>query len=228
MTRILKQCAYCGSADGLTDDHVPPKNVFPKPRPNDLITVPACATCVAGTPKDDEYFRLKLCMSEQVGTDANARRNRDTIFRSLQRPEAIGLKTAFVSDIRTVRLRTAAGLDVGTRLAFDVDLGRVFRVVERTVRGLFFHQTQRRLDANYDVRIFSDDTVTDNPADVLEELRDTILIPLAQKLPTVIANGAFHYRFHITDEDPNVSVWGLSFYQRVPFLGLTGPRAKAA
>lgn len=228
MTHPANQCAYCGATDSLTVDHVPPKNMFPKPRPNDLITVPACSTCNSSASKDDEYFRLKLCLSEQVGTDANARQNRDSIFRSLERVEAIGFRTAVVSDIRTIAVRTASGLQLGTRLGFNIDLPRVLRVVERTVRGLFFHETEHRLDPNYDVRIFSDDTLTENSSEILEELRNTILIPLAQKSPTVIANGAFHYRFHITDEDPFLSVWGLSFYERVTFLGLTVPHVKTA
>jgi len=228
MTRTASQCAYCGATDSLTVDHVPPKNMFPKPRPNDLITVPACSTCNSSASKDDEYFRLTLCLSEQVGTDANARQNRDTIFRSLERDEAVGFRTALVADIRPVRIRTPTGLDLGTRLGFDVDLQRIFGVVERTVRGLFFHEAKRRLDPNYDVRIFSDDTLIENSPEVLKELRNTILIPLAQKSPTVIANGAFHYRFQITDEDPSVSVWALSFYEGVSFLGLTGPHVKTA
>jgi hypothetical protein len=40
-----------------------------------------------------------------------------------------------------------------------VDLKRVFRVVERTVRGLFFEETRRRLDPAYDVRVQSNDTL---------------------------------------------------------------------
>jgi len=210
----------------VTDDHAPPRNIFPKPRPSDLITVPACLNCNASTSKDEEYFRLKLCLGEQVGDNAAARKNRATIFRSLERPQAAGLRRSLVSDIRTVQVRTPAGIYLGRRLAFDVDIERIFRVVEKTVRGLFFNETGQRLHPGYEVRVHSDDTLRDEPAEVLEEWRQTIIIPLAHKTAKVIGNGTFSYRFHVTGEDPFLSVWALTFYSKVSFLCLTGPRER--
>lgn len=49
-------CFNCG-APSETRDHVPPKGVFPAPRPKQLITVPACRKCNNSTKLDDEYFR---------------------------------------------------------------------------------------------------------------------------------------------------------------------------
>ena len=33
MAQRLEECVYCGSKENLTDEHVPPKLVFPKPHP---------------------------------------------------------------------------------------------------------------------------------------------------------------------------------------------------
>jgi 5-methylcytosine-specific restriction endonuclease McrA len=60
MKRDRSLCIYCGAAEDLTVDHVPPKNLFPKPRPSDLITVPACRTCNKSYERDDDYFRLAM------------------------------------------------------------------------------------------------------------------------------------------------------------------------
>jgi 5-methylcytosine-specific restriction endonuclease McrA len=57
-----KTCAYCGSPTDLTRDHVPPKNLFPLPKPVNLITVPACKKCHSETSQDDEYFRVKILL----------------------------------------------------------------------------------------------------------------------------------------------------------------------
>jgi hypothetical protein len=54
-------CVYCGATENLTEDHVPPQCLFPKPRPR-LIKVPACKACHAPTSKDDEYFRMGVCI----------------------------------------------------------------------------------------------------------------------------------------------------------------------
>jgi hypothetical protein len=220
---LPKDCTYCGSGENLTDDHVPPKNVFPKPRPSDLVTVPACKKCNEDISEDEEYFRLKLCLSEQVGNSPDARKNREVILRSLKRPEATGFKQSFLSDIRSIWHRTPAGIYRGKRLAFEVDLHRIFRVVEKSVRGLFFHETGNRLHPSYMVNIHSNETLEECSAELLEELKQTIRIPLAQLSPRIIGNGVFSYRCHITKEDPFFSVWSLTFYEQVSFLCLTGP-----
>lgn len=50
------ECYLCGNPS-TTRDHIPPLGIFPKPRPDNLITVPACGNCNAKTTLDDEYFR---------------------------------------------------------------------------------------------------------------------------------------------------------------------------
>src|SRR5262245_49176576 len=106
----MKACVYCGATDNLTDDHIPPKNLFPRPRPSNLITVPACLTCHSTTSKDDENFRLRLCMSEQVGRHSEAKKAREAAFRALLRPQARGFKAGFLSDVRQISLWTQSGL----------------------------------------------------------------------------------------------------------------------
>ena len=46
----LGPCVYCGRKRRLTLDHVPPQNLFAKPRPTP--TVPSCAPCNSGSSLD--------------------------------------------------------------------------------------------------------------------------------------------------------------------------------
>jgi hypothetical protein len=50
----------CGSQQKLTREHVPPKGLFLKPLPSNLVTVPCCFQCNNSYSKDDEYFRLAV------------------------------------------------------------------------------------------------------------------------------------------------------------------------
>jgi hypothetical protein len=50
-----------------------------------------------------------------------------------------------------------------------------------------------------------------------------IIIPLSSITPNVLGENTFSYRFHVADENPYFSVWGLTFYGHVNFLCLTGP-----
>lgn len=222
---LPKACAYCGSEANITNDHVPPKNIFSGPRPNDLITIPACERCNRDASKDEEYFRLKLCMSQQLGNNVDANKIRETIFRSLNRSEASGLKSRFLSDSYPIKLTTSSGIHLpGKHFAYYVDLQRIFRVVEKTARGLFFHETNSRLHPSYEVAVLSNETLIDHPTELIEEWTQTIIIPLAKQSPKIIGNNVFAYRFKITEEDPFVSAWALTYYDNVAFLCLTGPR----
>jgi hypothetical protein len=59
-------CIYCGSTTEPTRDHVPPRAVFPKPRPKNLLTVPACRACNSAAAADDEYFAAVLRAATQA------------------------------------------------------------------------------------------------------------------------------------------------------------------
>jgi hypothetical protein len=60
---FVRKCYLCGSTENLTRDHIPPENIFPKPKPTNLITVPCCRKCNEGFSKDDEAFRLWVASS---------------------------------------------------------------------------------------------------------------------------------------------------------------------
>lgn len=216
-------CAYCGDSKHLTDDHIPPKNLFPKPRPNNLITVPACKKCHSTTSKDDEYFRIKLSLRDDAGNHHSARKNWDSLFRGLNRKKASGLRKSFLSDIKNVHTRTPVGIYTGVRLGYDVDLNRIRKVVERIVRGFYFAEVGKPLGLNTGLKIVLNEDLLDEPKGFIEELSKTILKPLASKEAKVIGNNIFSYRHHIAVEDPIVSVWGMSFYGHVSFLCFTGP-----
>jgi hypothetical protein len=56
-------CYLCGTTENLTKDHIPPANLFPDPKPTNLITVDCCNCCNGGFSKDDEAFRLWVSSS---------------------------------------------------------------------------------------------------------------------------------------------------------------------
>lgn len=216
-------CAYCGGSKRLTDDHIPPKNLFSKPRPSSLITVPACETCHSRTSKDDEYFRIKLCLRDDAGNHPSARNTWEALFRSLSRKEAAGLRKSFLSDIRRVQAKTLGGLYAETYLGYDVDLNRIRKVVERVVRGLYFAEVCIPLGLDNRVKVVLNEDLFAESKEFIEELKRTILDPLSSRKAKVIGDNVFIYRYHIVEEDPFVSIWGISFYGSVPFLCFTGP-----
>lgn len=218
-------CAYCGTPNDLKieDDHVPPKNLFPKPRSNkhNLITVPSCNECHSGTSKDDEYFRIKLCLRNDVGSNLSARANWDSIFRSLKRKDATGLQKSFFSDLHNINMKTASGLYAGKGLMYDVDLNRICKVMERTVRGLYFAELKKPLGLNNEAHVYFDEELEQCARENFHVI-ETILNIFATKEPKVIGNNIFLYHHQIMDENPIYSVWVGIFYGVFPFFCMTG------
>jgi hypothetical protein len=216
-------CAYCGSSDNLDDDHIPPKNLFPKPRPHNLITVKACPKCHSNTSKDDEYFRLKISMRDSVGSNPVARETWNTVFRSLSRTKATGLRKKVISDTIIVDVKTKSGIFLGKRLGYNVDMDRIRKVVQRIVRGLYFIESGNPLGINNEVRVWVEEDLQEQPLKVLQQFQETIFKPLATLSPKIIGNNVFIYRYQITKENPLVSIWLMSFYEHIPFLAITAP-----
>src|SRR5690606_18999686 len=119
-----KVCVYCGTAPATTRDHVPPRCLFPKPTPS-LVTVPACAPCNEGCSKDDVYFRDILVASANLKNEPNASRVRDTVVRSLRRPQQEGLATYIRSSFMDVDIQSPGGIFLGTGLALRVEVQRI-------------------------------------------------------------------------------------------------------
>jgi len=217
----LNICAYCGTLSYTTPDHIPPKNLFPKPWKN-LISVPACKVCHANTSKDDEYFRLKILMREDVLSNPGARIAWKVALRSLTKTEATGLRKKVVLDLTNVEMRTQSGLYVGTRPGYNVDMNRIRSVLQRIVRGLYFRETGNVLGLNTKVHLYMDDDFIELPSHTRDEIQPVILY-LASLPPITIGENIFLYRYHIAKKDSTVSAWGLSFYGKFPFLAMTGP-----
>ena len=71
----MKHCYLCGVAltkENRTKDHIPPKQFFPDPKPDNLWTVPCCREHNVGEfSPDDEKIRTFLCASEGVSEQAD-------------------------------------------------------------------------------------------------------------------------------------------------------------
>src|ERR1043166_1313748 len=162
----VEQCAYCGAVENLDKDHVPPKGIFPKPRPSNLITVPACPKCHSRqTSKDDEYFRLALNVRDELSQHSAVRKIQPVIMRSLFAPNKIGMLRAFLNSICVAESVTPGGIFIKNQLAIQTDMNRVRGVVQRTMKGLFYHHNKYRVPNNYDALVCDENSFQTWPAE---------------------------------------------------------------
>ena len=208
-------CVYCGNRKGTTRDHVPPKNLFPKPRP-DLITVPCCERCRQGQSLDDEYFVRMIAIRNDVGRHPAIAPVIGAIHRSFTKPSKIRFTGALLRSMKKSPVYSKAGLYLGHAPSYDVDLQRLCRVIERTTRGLYFSEFKVRLPDDHECKTYALDGFSNDNPDVARLLA----IALAGKQRT-FGNDVFS--FWVRQIEP-ATLWAFVVYGRVGFMALTAPR----
>jgi len=65
--KAWQPCYLCGQTrEKMTRDHVPPRNMFPPPLPDNMITVDCCDDCHKPLSLDDEAFTAFIAMAHGV------------------------------------------------------------------------------------------------------------------------------------------------------------------
>ncbi|HEV7998056.1 MAG TPA: hypothetical protein VGP52_17555 [Stellaceae bacterium] len=201
-----EQCAYCDQP-ATTRDHVPPGNLFTPPRPNNLITVPACDGCNHGASDDDEVFRNELSiMAGSFGESANAAERLQPSMRGIRRNKAA--RTRMVLGAELIERYSTGGIYLGRGYAVPVAPGVQERVITRIVRGLYWHHAQNSLDASAHVTLVF--------IDKRKPQWQNALSPL-QRLPHVLIGDGktFQYLYGQATDDPTFSVWLLIFFKGI-------------
>jgi hypothetical protein len=119
-------CVYCGEECKKSSEHAVMKSLFPKRRPNNLITVPSCERCNNEASMDEEYFKTVVIMRDDVAEHPAAAAVLPSVIRGLQRPDKAGrFRKGVLASIRKVEIRTRSGLYLGDADALHGDTVRV-------------------------------------------------------------------------------------------------------
>jgi hypothetical protein len=204
-------CAICGIREATTRDHVPPKCIFPEPRPNPLITVPACSQCNNGASDDDDKFKVYLSLHTAGNNDIATKLFHEKTKRTLDRNQALLNKIREESQEVEIDSKNG-GKEKRTAIKWD---SRVHdAIIERTIRGLYFHHTGNVLPKGAKLSV-----------QWLKEVPiDPRLSELLQRCETVsIGDDQVIYKFAIYPDNPKHSIWFFDFYGAHWASGYTSP-----
>lgn len=217
-------CVYCGRNRPLTKDHIPPKNLYSKPRPSNLITVPCCEKCNLQASKDDEYFRLNIIMRDKIEGVSEAESLQRTVFRSLNRKEAGGLKQDLINRIDVEPSFTPSGIFTGVRNIYEVHFSRLDRVAKRTVAGIIFKESCSRLPDTFDITVFSMSGLNNITLPVKEDLKRKISELLQDSHQYIGNESVFAFWRKYSGEDNYTSFWLLIFFRSTLFVAIVSPK----
>ena len=211
MTKKIQKCVYCNFHKSITDDHVPPKSFFPKPRPSNLVTVPSCLECNQGLGKDEEFFLGTFMFSHAGVSEAGKKLWSEKINRMYDKN--IGLKRKIAEHLKQSSLYTPSGIYLGNGLTISTDEKRFESVVNKILKGLYFFEYNQPLPNNAVITtLFMNQEDEFEPAEkVAPEL----------KLGSRAWDGIFEYRFNRLADDPAGSIWLFRFWGQAYFWSVT-------
>lgn len=209
-SRPQQLCVICGRSVATTGDHIPPKSIFPKPRPNDLIRVPACGTCNMGASGLDEKFRVYLSL--QVGVDSHEAHElwKNHVVRTARHNDK--LRNEIVARTEPVYLTTQAGVifDKAYRVLWDSQAHD--KTIERLIRGLYFHHFREILGDRIAMKVQWFRKLTADMDQMSQEWNSNS-----------IGGNIFLYRFARAKDEPLTSIWIFQFYRKHWAGGYTLP-----
>lgn len=207
------ECVYCGKFGEVTQDHVPPKSLFPSPRPSNLITVPSCKSCNNGASRDDEYFRKILVMREDVEGHPATERILSSVLSGLARPQQRKFNREFIESISFFWRRSTEGIFIGRYPAYRVKTMRLLRVLNRINRGLYYHEQKKRIPTNYLVK---------SVIDVSDDDWRLTSSPMDQPFRS-IGEDVFLYRSHYAEASQFAVLWQFIIYGTIRAVSVSHP-----
>jgi hypothetical protein len=210
MTEDPAECGFCG-APGATADHVPSRKFFPQPRPSDLVTVPACNTCNNKTSADEEHF-LHVMMSHVASEGPIVEALRSQRFSLPKTERRLRVAREMLSKVRMIPVHTPGGIYLGHAPALEgIDFGRLERVFEKIVRGLYFAEYGERPPADRHTQ------------SMLDPHRELMGHPVAQLVLREgrgrrVSSGEFDYRIARAEDGSATALCVMLFWNVLPVL----------
>jgi hypothetical protein len=199
----------CGQAKVCSRDHVPPKCIFPRPRPSDLVTVPACAACNMQRSGLDERFKVFLGLTVGYHLEGDAS-YRGPIQRTLAHNGR--WRSDILTSTQCVLIRDPVNLASQSALAVPLDRTAHDTVVERTVRGLYFHHKGKILGKQYPLRV-----------KWLRVLDDELFRASIGWNTGTLGDTALVCKYSTSVDDPNMTAWVLQWFQKTWSVVLSNP-----
>jgi hypothetical protein len=127
-----------------TKDHIPPKNLFPKPRPSNLHTLNCCFTCNNNFSFDEEFFRDNIVPLSDLYNNSDAINIWENVIRSHNRNVP-----------RRIEMLSRVSIDENTGLPIlKIKKDKLEKISLKIAKGLFNIHTNKFIDSSYKIGFY--------------------------------------------------------------------------
>lgn len=199
-SKKIKMCAICGATNiPGSRDHLPPRSIFMKPRPQNLITVPSCVPCNNLGSKHDEVFKtfLAFLLGQTPMTEP--------LFKSAISTARKKFSQYILNNAKFVNLKTPSGIIYDQKYVFPLKpeiADPMEEVIKRMTTGLYYHHFKHFIGDNITFQVRYHNV-----------LKKEMLQGVAYAVNR-IGEGHFTYCYAIGVEGTKImSLWVYEFYQ---------------
>lgn len=200
-------CVYCGNP-AEDEDHIPSRNLYKGVAKNiKPIKVPSCKKCNKSFSKDEVFFRDLIVGSRYDYSLTATQLFNTAISRSIRRNPSLGWQ--MFKQMSLVNLKTPSGIYLGKKTAFKFtsqDHSRVFNVLDKYIKGLFFYQFNKVLPKDWIIKHFW----------MTKKFEQKVLSTLRDLTWKIINENIFAYGCNWVP-NTNQSIWCLVFFGK-PFF----------
>jgi len=198
---MVEKC-YCCDKDAISREHIPPKCIFPDPRPLNMITIPSCDKHNLEKSKDDEYFRWFIVTICAEFSSEAVQLLKGKVIRGLRRSPAL-LNMIMQGAIKDIDVYSKGGIWLGRRPGFKYDKNRILRILKLLCKGLYYYHFNKRI---INIHKFALEFNPDLDKNAIDEITNL-------KLYNIGKGNVFSYRYYRKDIDgKDTCLWFLMFY----------------
>lgn len=148
---------------------------------------------------------------------------RDSANRALTKPAKSRFTRELLRSTKNLPVYSPAGIYLGHKMSYDVDLHRLGRVVERTTSGLYFHEFGERLPDSHGCKSYGIDGFGSAGPQTTAEVKKFWEHAVSGTRHDFGEN-VFTYWVREIDGADGATLWAFLIYGTVSFLAITGPR----
>lgn len=215
-------CIYCNEVKELTKDHIPPQSFFHKPKPSNLITVPACRKCNNSFDLDDEYMYYIILMRHDVGEHKSGKLHLKKLERMFKKRNKLPFAKSIAKKTEEVDLYTPSGIYLGKTGRYLPDGERMQKFMKRITQGLYYYETNRILPTDNRFILLDYQNIM-KQSEEFKKVMAPVFLELIKKEKTIIGDNVFAFNSKFIEDNEECYICLIIFFDYVRFVCVSLP-----